>query len=183
MKTFRFLSTLCAVALAAGLTAAPAQDAPPVPDATDATGAPAAPPGSTVITSDELHMDQESHTSVFSGNVVVIGTNFKMTCQEMTVNFTSDNKVDIITAKGNVVIIQPGRITHSGQAQYFHDEDKFVLTDSPVIDDNGNEISAPKIIIYRTKQSLYTDGPTKTIIQQGHGIDSSGATPADSTTK
>ena len=42
----------------------------------DATGTDAPPPGSTVITSDELHSDQVNHTSVFTGKVVVVGTNF-----------------------------------------------------------------------------------------------------------
>ena len=178
----RFFSLLGVLALFAGMASTPAQDMP----STDAIGEPAPPPGSTVITSDELHMDQATHTAVFTGNVVTTATNFKMTCQEMTVTFTNENKVDTITGKGDVVIDQPGRVTHSGQAQYFHDEDKIVLTDSPVINDNGNIISAPKIIIFRTKQSLYTEGPTKTILleqNQSHTSDSHGAAPTDSNAK
>jgi lipopolysaccharide export system protein LptA len=185
MKPSRLLPLLCILALIAGTAPSPAQDTPAT-DATDATGGPTPPPGSTVITSDELRMDQASHTAVFSGNVVTTGTNFKMTCQEMTVIFTNDNKVDTITGKGDVVITQPGRITHSGQAQYYHDEDKIVLTDSPVINDNGNIISAPKITIFRTKQSLYTEGPTKTILpeqSQSRGSDSNSALPTDSNAK
>ncbi|HUB67371.1 MAG TPA: LptA/OstA family protein [Candidatus Methylacidiphilales bacterium] len=180
MNILRLSFLLCA--LAAGITPVPAQNMP-LADTTENPGGPTPPPGSTVITSNELHMDQDVHTAVFTGNVVTTATNFKMTCQEMTVNFTKDNKVDIITAKGDVVIIQPGRVTHSGQAQYFHDEDKIVLTDSPVINDNGNIISAPTIIIYRTKQSLYTDGPTKTILQSGNGVGPTGSAPADSNAK
>ena len=126
-------------------------------------------PGSTVITSDELHVDQESHTAVFTGNVLVVGTNFNLKCQEMTVLFTKDSKVDHITAKGDVVIEQPGRISHCGQAEYFHDEDKFVLTDQPSIIDNKNQIEAPKITIYRTTQQMVTDGRTKTMLVQGIG--------------
>ena len=183
MKPFhRFSPLLCVLALIAGMVSLPAQDTP----STGATGEPAPPPGSTVITSDDLHMDQASHTAVFTGNVVTTATNFKMTCQEMTVTFTNENKVDTITGKGDVVIIQPGRITHSGEAQYFHDEDKIVLTDSPVINDNGNVISAPKIIIFRTKQSLYTEGPTKTILLeqgQSHASDSHSTVPTDSNAK
>ncbi|MCE0496647.1 MAG: LptA/OstA family protein [Methylacidiphilales bacterium] len=172
-----FTSLLCVLALTTGMALSQAQDA------TDATGEPTPLPGSTVITSDDLHMDQATHTAVFTGNVVTTATNFKMTCQEMTVNFTNDNKVDTITSKGDVVITQPGRVTHSGQAQYFHDEDKIVLTDSPVINDNGNVISAPKIIIFRTKQSLYTEGPTKTILPQestSHASDSHSVAPTGS---
>ena len=53
-----------------------------------------------------------------------------MTCQEMTVYFTNDNKVDTIIATGDVIITQPDRVTHCGHAEYFHDDDKFVLTES-----------------------------------------------------
>jgi lipopolysaccharide transport protein LptA len=146
------------------------------PDA-DASGSDVTPPpGATVITSDELHMDQTNHTSIFTGNVVVVGSNFHMTCDEMTVYATKDNKIDNIIAKENVVIIQPGRITHCGQAQYFHDEDYFILTDQPDILDNKNEIKAPKITIYRTKGTLKTEGRTTTTIIQGVGSPSSSST-------
>jgi lipopolysaccharide transport protein LptA len=141
----------------------------------DVTGEVAPPPGSTVITSDELHSDQQTHVSVFTGNVVVIGNQFRMTCQEMTVNFTKDNKVDTIVSTGDVVITQPDRVTHCGHAVYFHDEDKFDLTDSPTILDNKkNQESAPEIIIYRTSQKMETKGGRSNLIL---GPDSM-ATPA-----
>jgi lipopolysaccharide export system protein LptA len=126
-------------------------------------------PGSTVITSNELHVDQENHTAIFTGSVLVVGTNFNLKCQEMTVQFTKDSKVDHIIAKGDVVIEQPQRIAHCGQAEYFRDEDKFVLTDQPSIIDNKNQIEAPKITIYRTTQQMVTDGRTKTTLVQGIG--------------
>jgi lipopolysaccharide transport protein LptA len=123
-----------------------------------------APPGRTVITSDELHSDQQTHVSIFTGNVVVVGNQFRMTCQEMTVNFTKDNKVDTIVATGDVVITQPDRVTHCGHAQYFHDDDKFVLTDQPVILDHKNESHGTRITIYRTTQKMIIDGGRSTII-------------------
>jgi len=127
------------------------------------------PPGGTVITSDELRVDQVNHTSTFSGNVLVVGNNFQMRCQEMTVLFIKEGKIDTITAKGDVVIEQPGRIAHCGQAQYFHDDDKFVLTDQPSIIDNKNKIEAPKITIYRTNQQMLTEGRTKTTLVNAIG--------------
>jgi lipopolysaccharide transport protein LptA len=138
------------------------------------TSSPDTPPaGSTVITSDELHSDQTTHTSIFNGNVVVVGTAFNLTADEMKVMFNKDNKVDHIIATGNVVITQPGRVTHSGRVDYFQVDDKFVLTDQPVIVDHGNQLSAPKITIYRTNQTLVTEGkPCKTILVNG-GIGSS----------
>ena len=122
------------------------------------------PPGATVITSDELHSDQQNHVSVFTGKVVVVGANFRMTCQEMTVNFTKDNKVDRIVSTGDVIIIQPDRVTHCGHAEYFHDDDKFILTDQPVILDHKNKISGPEIIIYRTTQKMEVHGRSNVIL-------------------
>lgn len=134
--------------------------------------------GSTVISSDELHVDQGNHTSIFTGNVLVVGNNFNLKCQEMTVLFTKDSKIDHIIAKGEVVIEQPGRIAHCGQADYFHDEDKFVLTDQPSIMDNKNQIEAPKITIYRTTQQMITEGRTKTQLVEGIGSGTPPTAPA-----
>ncbi len=132
----------------------------------DVTGsiADTAPTGSTVITADELRSDQTTHTSVFTGSVVVTGTNFNMTCEEMTVIFNKAGKVDNILATGNVVITQPDRITHSGQAQYFSEDDRFVLTDQPVIEQNKNKVAAPIITIFRTNQKMITSGGRSTVI-------------------
>ncbi len=107
----------------------------------------------------------------------MVGNQFRLTCQEMTVNFTKDNKVDTIVATGDVVITQPDRVTHCGRADYFRDEDKFVLTDQPTILDHKNQISGPKIIIYRTTQKMEIEGRSTTVISN-----ESMGTPKDSTT-
>jgi lipopolysaccharide transport protein LptA len=139
------------------------------------------PAGSTVITSDELHSDQAAHTSIFTGKVVVIGTNFHLTCQEMTVYFTNDNKVDKIVATGDVVINQPDRITHCGHAEYYRDKDEFVLTDSPVILNGGkDEVHGTRIIIDRTSQKMTVDGGRSKVILNDQSLGPA-ATPTTST--
>ena len=107
-------------------------------------------------------MDQARLTSVFTRNVVVLGSNFNMTCDEMTVHFTSASKIDNIVAEGHVVITQPGLVAHCGRAQYFHAEDKFVLTDQPDVVKNNTEFTAPTITVWRATQMMKTDGPSTT---------------------
>ncbi len=136
------------------------------------------PPGGTIITSDELHSDQTTHISIFTGNVVTVGTNFRMTCQEMTVYFTTDNKVQRIVATGDVVITQPDRVTHCGHAEYLHDTDTFVLTDQPVILDHKNEVHGTRITIERTTQKMTVDGGRSKVVIG----DSTLGTPAPTTT-
>lgn len=174
---FPHLFFLSALALLVAALPLPAQ----VDDSTDET---TAPPGSTVITSDELHSDQANHQSVFSGKVIAVGTAFRLTCQEMTVYFTNDNKVDRIVATGDVIITQPDRITHCGHAEYFRDEDKFVLTQSPVIYDHKNKIAGPTITIFRTTQKMeITGGRSQTIIANENMGSSAAPGPAPLPTK
>jgi lipopolysaccharide transport protein LptA len=152
--------------------------AAPLPAQTDDTDSETPPPGSTVITSDILHSDQTTHISVFTGNVIVLGTNLKMTCQEMTVYFTNDNKVSRIVSTGDVVITQPDRVTHCGHAEYFHDKDMFVLTDQPVIYDHQNSYSSPEIDIFRTSQKMILTGGRTHVTLGPNSMSSPDATPA-----
>jgi len=176
MKFTSLLALLSFVLLTAWMPL-PAQTA----DDTDADTPP--PAGSTKITSDELHSDQNAHTSVFTGNVVVLGNNFKMTCEEMTVYFTNDNKVDHIVSTGNVVITQPDRITKCGHAEYFHDEDKFVLTDQPtILDHDKNQLSSPEIVIYRTSQKMETHGGRTNMVLGPDSMSSPNASPTPPST-
>ena len=151
---------------------------PPLPAQTmDDANPETPPPGSTIITSDELHSDQNTHISIFTGKVVVVGNQFRMTCQEMTVYFTKDNKVDRIVSTGDVIITQPDRVTHCGHAEYFHDDDKFVLTDQPVILDHKDELHGTKIIIYRTTQKIETEGGRSTVVLGPGSMGTSQTTP------
>lgn len=165
--TFRRLFHLALACGGLSLAALPVR-----PQTTDAPETPA--PGNTIITSDELRLDQDSHTAVFTGNVVATGNQFTLHCQEMTVNFTRDNKVDNIVAKGEVIIEQPGRVARCDQTVYFREEDKFVLTGQPSIEDAKSRIEAPKITLYRTTQSMITEGRTRTVLKEGMGASSPG---------
>jgi lipopolysaccharide transport protein LptA len=173
--------------LFAGLLLAGAPLWAQMPESTDTEEQP--PVGSTLITSDELHSDEATHISDFMGNVVVIGQNFHMTCQEMKVYFTNDNKVMKIVATGDVVITQPDRVTHCGHAEYYQDSDTFDLTQEPIIYQGKDKLTGTEIIIDRKSQKLTTKGGRTTVTLNNASMnnatttpnatpDSGGATPA-----
>ena len=157
--------------------------APVSAQTTDDSDSETPPPGGTIITSDELHSDQNTRISVFTGKVVTVGTNFRLTCQEMTVYFTKDNKVDKIVATGDVIITQPDRVTHCGHAEYFRDTDTFVLTDQPVILDHKNQAHGTKITIERTTQKMTIDGGRSTVIISNDSMGGPKAPPPSTDTK
>ena len=140
------------------------------------------PVGSTLIMSDELHSDQNTHQSVFTGKVVVVGQNFHMTCQQMTVFFTNDNKVSEIVATGDVVITQPERVTHCGHAVYTQDNDTFVLTEEPVIYDHKTKVEGTRIIINRQTQQMQTDQGRTTVTIQNSDMNQATSTPSTTAT-
>jgi lipopolysaccharide transport protein LptA len=170
---YPLLIPLLSVAVLLMWTPSPAQTADDSSAETTVT------PGSTVITSDELHSDQANHVSVFSGNVIVVGVNFRMTCLEMTVYFTNDNKVQRIVSTGDVVITQPDRVTHCGHAEYLRDTDTFDLTDQPVILDHKNKVFGPEIIIERTTQKMTVKGGRSTTVISSESM---GSAPASTKT-
>ncbi len=110
--------------------------------------------------------------------MIVVGVNFRMTCLEMTVYFTNDNKVQRIISTGDVVITQPERVTHCGHAEYLREADTFDLTDQPIILDHQNKVFGPEIIIERTTQKMTDKGGRSTTVISGESM---GSTPAKTT--
>jgi len=147
----------------------------------DASSEAQPPVGSTLIMSDELHSDQNLHQSVFTGKVVVVGQNFHMTCQEMTVFFTNENKVTKIVATGDVVITQPDRVTHCGHAEYYQDADTFDLTEEPVIYQGKDKLTGTEIIIDRKSQKLTTKGGRTTMTVNNASMTTATTTPNTAT--
>lgn len=156
--SLRRLFALAFLALAAAHPL-PAQPAKPVP---------------TELTSDKLEMTStdEETTAVATGNVVLTGTNLRITCDRLTVIAArlGDKNAAIgegferfkyILAAGNVRIVQGDRESTSQKAEVFPREDKVVLSEDPVIIDHSNGFVAAgeKITLFRGKREVFVDKP------------------------
>jgi len=106
-------------------------------------------PQNTVIESQQFDWrssDVET-TSVFTGNVVVTGTNLKLTCDrlEIVAIKKGDPAATIgklesfksLVATGNVRIIQGDREAACGKAEVLPGDDKLILTGQPVVVDHS----------------------------------------------
>ncbi|MDP2138221.1 MAG: LptA/OstA family protein [Candidatus Didemnitutus sp.] len=103
----------------------------------------------TVIESQLLDMrstDTET-SSLFTGNVVVTGTNMKLTCDRLEVvalrsadasaAIGTVEKFKSLIATGNVHIVQGDREATCGHAVVLPGDDKIILTLKPVVTDRG----------------------------------------------
>ena len=109
-------------------------------------------PQATEITSTAGEMwstDTETH-AVFTGNVVVSGTNMRLTCDRLEIIASQlgndkDSTVPVLErfkyllASGKVQIIQGDREATCGRAEVFPREDKVVLKENPMVTDHGND--------------------------------------------
>lgn len=103
----------------------------------------------TVINSEKLDMKStETETiSNFTGNVVVTGTNLRLTCDRLDVvairkadSSATIGKVErfkSLVATGNVHIVQGDREAACGRAEVLPGDDKITLTDKPVVTDRA----------------------------------------------
>lgn len=130
-------------------------------------------PVPTELRGDSLEMtstDEETLTLV-TGNVVLTGTNLRITCDQLTIRAVrlgdkdatigTVEKFKYILAVGNVHITQGDRESTSQRAEVFPREDKVVLSEDPVIIDKSNGFigAGEKITLYRGKREVQVEKP------------------------
>lgn len=103
---------------------------------------------------------------VFSGNVVVTGTNMKLTCDRLqiiasrigdkTVTIGKLDKFKYLLATGNVHMVQGDREAFCGRAELFPREDRIVLTEKPVAIDHGSDATytGDELDLYRGERRV-----------------------------
>jgi lipopolysaccharide export system protein LptA len=129
----------------------------------------------TTITSDGegrmISTDQET-TITFHNNVVVVGTDLKLTCDDLKVVVlrTGDPKATIgkldkfrsLLATGNVHMVQGDREAACGRAEVIPGQDRVILTENPVVvdHDQNTRISGEKITLLKGQRQVLVEKPT-----------------------
>ena len=90
-------------------------------------------------------------TTLFTGDVVVTGTNLRITCDRIEVIsmrlgeksdvVTQQNRFKSLVATGNVKIAQADREANCGRAVVLPGDDKITLTENPIVIDHGANIT------------------------------------------
>jgi lipopolysaccharide export system protein LptA len=126
----------------------------------------------TVIVSEQLDMSSTDTltTFIFTKDVVVTGTNLKLTCDRLTVVTTrkgdptatigKHSRFKSLLAEGHVYILQSDREAACGRAEVLPDDDKIILTDNPVVKDlaNGAIATGPKMVLYHGERRAVIEG-------------------------
>jgi lipopolysaccharide export system protein LptA len=169
---FARATALAALIIGAWSCALPARAQPATPTPAAPTSPPPVP---TELRSDHLEMvstDTET-TAIATRNVILTGTNLRITCDRLLVigerlgdsdenaALPADQRFKYILATGNVRIVQGDRESTSQRAEVFPREDKVVLTEDPVILDHSSGFAAAgeKITLFRGKREVLVEKP------------------------
>ncbi|MDR2462596.1 MAG: lipopolysaccharide transport periplasmic protein LptA [Verrucomicrobiales bacterium] len=148
MKT-EGLKKLCCVILGVALTVS-------VADAQTPAGK------ETTVESDSFRLDLEKQTGVFLGGVHVVDAEFELTADEMTLFFDKGNKIERMSARGNVVIKQGEKQTATGhEADYEVAGKKLRLTGNPQVQQGGNKVTGKVIYLYPGSDRMEVEGRSK----------------------
>lgn len=165
--TFRRFTALLAGASALALSLASARAQAPVPAA-----GPVA-PQPTELRADHLDMtstDDESR-AICTGNVILTGTNLRITCDRLEVIATRIGDKDAtigtlerfkyLLATGRVRIVQGDREATCGRAEVLPREGTVVLTEDPVLMDHSNDFVAAgeKLTLRRGQRQVEIKNP------------------------
>ncbi len=138
---------------------------------------------STTITSQTMTAEGNSRRVIFKGTVVLTKGDFVMRSDSMIVMFDEDThnqsrpmedeplsqKIEQIEATGNVVFERLNGKATSGRAVYYKDEEKVILTESPVAWQNGAKVTGSRMTIFLKEERSIVEGESQVTIFDDQG--------------
>ncbi len=131
----------------------------------------------TTITSETMTVQGKSKQTIFEGTVVFKKGNFIMRSDHMVVTFKKDaqdgsqekeggpsGQVDHIEANGKVVIEKSDGKATCGHALYDKDEEKLVLTESPVAWQGGTKVEGSQMTMFLKENRSIVEGGSRVVI-------------------
>lgn len=119
------------------------------------------------VTSDELTVNQTDATAIFTGNVVVIQGDLRLTAATVRVEYAKDDtsKVDRILASGGVVMTSPTEAAEGRDALYTVASGEVVMTGDVLLTQGGSTIAGQKLVVDLATGKGRMDGRVKTVLE------------------
>lgn len=137
----------------------------------------------TTITSRTMIAQGHSNRVLFEGKVVLTKGDLTMRSNKMIVRFKDkppehgrrpeaqplSRKVERIEAEGQVVIEKSDGRATCGRAVYYRDEEKMVLTESPVVWQDGMRVTGPRMTMFLKEDRSIVEGGSRVTILDEQG--------------
>ncbi len=121
------------------------------------------------ITADVLTVSQKDATATFTGNVLVIQGELRLSADEMLVVYVEGDKtrIDRLLASGNVLLATSTEAAEAATATYSLTTSEIEMAGEVLLTQGDSVISGQKLIVDLTTGTGRMEGRVKTILQPG----------------
>ena len=125
------------------------------------------------ITSQELELDQENGTAIFTGDVIVRQGDITLTCQKMRVEYAEDattgkTEIQVIRMFGGVTFVTDQDAAESDSAVYSLTTEIVEMFGNVLVTQGPTALSSDKLTYNLQTGDGQMEGSVKTILQQGN---------------
>lgn len=119
------------------------------------------------ITADGLSVDEKAGTAIFTGNILLVQGELRLSSDQLLVNYLDGDrrKIDRVTATGNVLLSTPSEAAKGQQAVYSLTSHSIEMTGNVVLTQNNNVMQGQKLNVDLTSGTGQMSGRVKTVLQ------------------
>jgi lipopolysaccharide export system protein LptA len=132
-------------------------------------------PGSILVKSDSIEIDNARHVVTFTGNVEAVRDDININCRKIELyyeNLAGDDesekgrfRVLEIIATDQVVLSRPDGVTATAEkAVYYQKDEKMVLTGKPVVKQGADLVEGSKITLFLKEERYEVEGKAKALL-------------------
>lgn len=121
------------------------------------------------VTSDQLSVNQTDGVAIFTGNVIVIQGEMRLTAPEVRVNYVQGaaGKIERINALGGVTLVSTNEAVEGREAVYTVVDDTVIFTGEVLMTQTGNTVAGDKLTVNLKAGTGRMEGRVRTVLQTG----------------
>jgi lipopolysaccharide export system protein LptA len=120
------------------------------------------------VTADNLSVDQETGTAIFTGNVLIGQGEMRLSAARVLVVYRAETQgIARLEATGGVTLVSGPDAAESQRADYDIDDGTIVMTGNVLLAQGNSALSADKMSVRLSDGTAQMSGRVKTILQTG----------------
>lgn len=120
------------------------------------------------VTADNLSVDQETGTAIFTGNVLIGQGDMRLSAAKVLVVYRAENKgIARLEATGGVTLVSGPDAAEAQRADYSIDQGTIVMTGEVLLAQGASALSADRMTVHLSDGTAQMSGRVRTILQTG----------------
>ena len=122
------------------------------------------------VTSDSMSVEQAEGRAVFSGDVLVVQGDLRITAAEITVEYGEGGRgIGVIHARGGVTVVTPADAAEAREATYSVATGALVMTGDVLLTQGASAISGQRLVADLRTGTGTMEGRVRTVFTPGGG--------------